>query len=157
MTITSYSILYGGILPYSEIWNFCFPNEQWVDSEGQHDWVVNFLLYKSHDGPVADHLAAFHRQVVEKFTANPLFSRLYAINIPHDQVHLFDAKEGYYAAVGLSVTLKKSAYLWNELEDPEIKEQEYYNFLKKFENTKLYPFLQKPRLLVIQNDCACCT
>src|SRR3990167_9208719 len=151
MTVTSYSFVYGGVVPYHVIWNFLHSKrmrelkEDELDDD-QREWVNDFFHYKSIDGPVPEYLEKFHREVQKKFIDNPLFSG-FGINIPHDQVSVFDNSEieKDYGALGLFVLPKKNCYEWDKFE-PEIDEKRYR---KKFEGTILYKFLEKPKLLVI--------
>jgi hypothetical protein len=156
MTITSYTILYGGIVPYSRIWEFCHPYEQWEHgNDEQREWVVDYLHYRSQAGPVSDYLRGFHREAQKKFLNHPLFS-VFAINIPHDQVYSFDEKEGDYAAIGIVTFPKDSSCLWKDFK-VEPNEEKYAALLNKFKGSPLYDLLKKPRLLIVQDDCGCCT
>jgi hypothetical protein len=156
MTITSFSIIYGGIVPYSKIWNSCHPDEEWQDdNDDQREWVSDYLHYRSQSGPVPDYLHKFHRQVQRKFLNHPMFS-VFAMNIPHDQVHEFDEKEGDYGAIGMIVFPEKGSCFWKDFEVEPNKER-YAEFLEKFEGTLMYDFLKDPKMLIIQDDCGCCS
>lgn len=159
MTITSYHFVYGCPVSYSLIWEFLNkddPTHSNDNEDQKHDWVTNFLHYKSRSGPVPKFLWNFHKEVQKRnLFCNPLFAG-FAVNIPHDQVSEFDEKERHYGAVGIFSIPEDAKLSYNDLKIvPD--QQKYEEFLEKFKETVLYDILKNPQLMVIQDDCGCCS
>ncbi len=163
MVVTSFTFVYGVLVPYEKIWEATHPGEPY-DADVSHEWVICYLAYMSRAGPCPRYLDKFNADVKKRFREHPLFSQeCFSMNIPHDQLYEHknakQDKHDYYAVIGTKVVSGNASLLFKDFKlNTEGSGLKYEQLKEKFKGTVLYECMsEKPELMIVQNDCDCCT
>lgn len=139
MTVFGYTFVYGWIVKVVDVWNYLNPDNQITDEE-----------YKN------DENGRYHLFVMQCTERKNLFSErgFYVIGVPHDQSEEFQ-EGGDLVVIGVIAFETK----WGKLLVESVAD--YKKKLKrklKNQDDRLPSFMKvRPRLISVQDDCACCT